>query len=751
VNGYRAGVACRGSRILLAGADTPAAGCRSRPGGVRPRLRVFAGVPIVQLCLMALLAWPCLADEEVRLLLTSNLQGRFSLDVEGQDLNDPYLLLGQAMLAERRAKKNVLYLDAGNAFYPGVLSKYSFGKVVMDYFDRFLCDATLVSSEDLQIGVDSLEALQQGSNTKLVSSNILRDAGAVFQPYVILPAGGVSVGVVGVSSREVLFDIAEKNLGNLALQTDPSSLDGVIREIQGQGVRHVILLSGVSLEETIGLLGRYPEIELAVCGGDNPGELYGARGMRVEMSDGRSVLLLSESDGYYLVDLVLGAGLEVKGLKRKSLEELKQAAAGRAAPLADPGYRAYTRDLALWKQKMQEEEETVVSSTGGKQYTLDARKLAFLLRDRFNAEVAFVEKESLTPGVLQDGVKASQVADLVNLDFNLFVYKLTGKELIQVAEKEKDLIANGYQGKSIQGYPVEDQRKYRVVSTQGVFERIGGILDRKVPFENQWVTVTDVILTDLRQKKVVFLDDYGYLERRFRTTVDVSLSNYFDNSSVNRSGNADVPPGQPSSDYRQWGMENEVDVKYYNSRHLFIFTPYMRYERQGDDYQSNLLRGSLFYSYNIHRIFKPYAKSMMETVVEQVQGRPILIRETVGVSALARWWSANLGLGLEDKVKDPSESPFYGLEAQGKVDLEVWKRVKYRFNLDSFFALQAFDSDRMYTRVEILNGLTFALNPYLDLGLKYRWFYYNPAQFEGEYSVNQVLTTLDVNLGAKIW
>ena len=172
------------------------------------------------------------------------------------------------MIEERKAR-NTLYLDLGNAFYPGPLSKFSFGSAVMEYFQALSCAATLVSSNDLRIGVENLEALQRDKSTRLLSANLLRDRKPLFAPYTIRDVGGTSLAVVGVSSDKVLFDIAERNLYNVACRYRSKELALFLREIKRQGADRILLLSGLSLKKTLALLSDFREIDLAICGGDN--------------------------------------------------------------------------------------------------------------------------------------------------------------------------------------------------------------------------------------------------------------------------------------------------------------------------------------------------------------------------------------------------------------------------------------------------------------------------------------------------
>jgi 2',3'-cyclic-nucleotide 2'-phosphodiesterase (5'-nucleotidase family) len=692
-----------------------------------------------------------LAEQDVTFLLTSNLQGRFHPEAEGQDDQDPLLLIARGIIEERKSRI-ALYLDAGNAFYPGALSKFSFGSVVMEYFQAASCAATLVSSNDLRIGLDNLEALQEGRSTSLLSANLTRDGAPLFETYTISRVGDRSIAVVGVSSDRVLFDVAEKNLYNLDVGELPEAFYGLLRKIKDRGADAIVLLSGLSLKKTLALLTRSPEIDLAVCGGDNAGELYSYPTARVDTADGRTVVLLSEPDGYFRLDAVLGdSGIRVKELRKRTEAQLRAEAAVRRYSMTVPEYTELSHRILAWKEKFRQEGEDVLASTGRKALVLDDRKVSFLLRDRFNAEISFVDAATVHRSVWGEEVRRSDVMHAVRHDFNLFVYRLTGKQLKKVRTTAKSLIINGFDGKSVQGYRVEAKRKYRVASTQAVFDRVERILGERLPYENSWVTLTDLLVADLKGKGVSFRDDYVYLDRRFRTTVDFKLSNFFENASVSKGPEDKAPAGWPRDSYSQWGIENEIKVILYNHRHQFVLLPYICYQRTTDIYLKNILRGALFYNYNTLAFVKPYFKSQVETVVEEVEGRPVVIRETMGAYLSQEVWTAKLGVGMEKKVQDPAEDAFFGAEAQANVKLPVWKKIMYHLDVDSFLSLQSFGDNSDYLRAEVTNGLSVPVISHLDIGLKHRWFYFDSPEFLEDYSSSEVLTTLDFKMDAKLW
>ncbi len=684
------------------------------------------------------------AGEELTVIVTSNLEGRFSLEESDQDNKDPLLILAQAMLVERKKGKVDLYLDLGNAFYPGPLSKYSFGSAMMDYFNYFSCDLTLVSSKDLRIGVDNLQFLGAGKKTRLLSSNIERDGKPLFNPYhVYTTSRGAPVAFVGISAKKILFDIAEKNLYKIKLEKDEKAVPEVLKQIAPAGAKYVIALSGQNLKDTIEFLNNNKQISMALCGGDDTGSLFSGTASRVDLADGRSILVLPKSGGFYVLDLLLDAGVHVTDVRR--IESSAQKTDSDA-------YRQFVSRLTLWKRKYSEEEDKVICSCDGGEYRIDDTKFSFLLRDRYNSEISITAKGTIVDTVFNGDIRQSDLLKIVNNDYNIFVYTLTGADLKQLSGAGDDLSINGYTNEKIQGYPAESARKYRIASTQLAFERAEQLLGREIAYRNQWENVTDVMLNDLRGEKSLFRDDYDYLERRFRSTIDFYFSNYFNNSVVKTKEGGDIPPGMPSASYRQWGLENEIDINVYNRYHQFLLTPYVDYERYDQSYLRNLLRGTFTYFYNMSDLFKPYYKSQAETVVDKVdQLRPVVIRDTAGMKLTTGILTLMAGTGIEKKVHDPVIDTIFGVEAIARLKFPFWKYFSYTLSLDSFFAADRFQKREKLAHLDMTNGISVRLNSFLGVSLKHRWFYINSKDYGERYSDSQVVTSLDFRTDFKVW
>ncbi|MBP7583044.1 MAG: hypothetical protein KBA61_03350, partial [Spirochaetes bacterium] len=130
-------------------------------------------IACILLIALAALPVPARARESLSLVVTANLEGRASLGMEEEE-NDFLLKLGQSLIHEKGRGRAELYLDLGNAFYPGALSRFSFGSVMMDFFGFFDCAATLISSQDMRIGVNNLDFVKHNRKTRLLSANIVR-------------------------------------------------------------------------------------------------------------------------------------------------------------------------------------------------------------------------------------------------------------------------------------------------------------------------------------------------------------------------------------------------------------------------------------------------------------------------------------------------------------------------------------------------------------------------------------------------
>jgi len=687
---------------------------------------------------------PVIAEEQaVNFLLTSNLNGRFAVSAQDQVTQDPMLLMAQSLVHEQKSHPADLYLDLGNAFYPGLLSRFSHGSVMMDFLDYFDCTATLVSSMDLNIGVNNLEFLAKKKNTRLLSANVQKYGKSVFLPFFIHLLKGKKYAFIGISSEKGFFDIAEKKLLDVTLKNYDAALHDVISGLENENIDYIVLLSGRSYSDNFTIMEKYKQISLCISGGDATGELYAVKAERVDIGQGRSLVTLINPEGFYSLSLSPGDSLAVK--------ELKFIPPGKY-PVRDKSYLEFANRLTLWKEKFAQEGDVEIIKDADCDAYMDDARTAQLLRHRFGAEIAILEEKSINSCKISGRITYSDILRMVNNEFPIFTYKISGSDLKKVIGNKKNFIVAGTDGVSVQGYPIEDKRQYLICSPQSVYDRLAKRFNKDISYNNSWETISDVIKEDLKGKRVIGYGNYGYLDNRYRTMVDVYLSNFYEHASVSRTDDMDIPPGKPAETYEKWGLEDKIDVTVYNQHHKFMFTPYLFYIRQNDDYFQNLLRGTFFYTYNLDPYLKPYHKSQMDTVVKEVDDqRPLLFRETFGVLFEMDHITGKVGIGFEKQTQDPEKPLFSGIETIITAKYDFLEYLSYSLAVDNFFSVERTDFDKHQIRTEITNALSFKLNSFMAFSTKHKWFYFYTKEEDERYRDSQILLSLDLTTDFKIF
>ncbi len=706
------------------------------------KLTVSAAAFFLMLILM-----PCAvhAGTGLKLLLTSNLTGGLIQTSEEQDSTDPLLLTAQTIISEKNSGGYDLYLDLGNSFYHGALSRFSFGAIMIDFFNYFGCTATLVSSEDISMGIKNLEFLSRRGSTRLLSSNLLRETEPVFTPYVTYVKNGKKIAVIGITSPEILPDIADIKVMNISLSDYLNQVGRVSADLKKNGYDYIIVLSGMGSRGNLELIQKISEIDIVIGGGDSSGEVYSVRSQRIDTVQGKSLFTLLRSDGCYMLDLDLESGISIKGWNfiQPGLQKI-----------SDRGYVEYSRRLGLWKSKFANEQNTAVASDINGSVSISDEKVASMLRDRCRCEIGIVEQNSVYTKSFSGSITAGDITSLVRNQYQVYIYDLRGEDLKTIIGSPGNFVITGIRDGDvlkIQKRAIVPNRKYSVCSTQYTHDRIESMTGKRIAYTNTWKNLTDEITEDLKHNRSVLRDDYEYLDDRFRLMFDFKLSNMFDRSIIIKDNDMDTPAGQSSLSYKNWGFEDTANITLYNRYHQLVLTPYLYFSKYNETYNQNLLRGSLVYNYNLNDYITPYEKTQADTVLVNVTGRPVLVRETAGITINSANVTGKIGIGFEDQVKHPDEPVLYGFETIINAEYQFGYPVKYLFKLDSFISSELKETEIPQSRIEITNGLSFSLNNNLALGIKYRWYHFYSSKLKKSYTDSQVLVSFDVNANFKFF
>jgi hypothetical protein len=677
------------------------------------------------------------APKEVTIYLTSNLAGRFPLD---QNLADNHMMRIASVLRSAKEKNLAAYhFDLGNAFYPGRLSRFSFGSITADYLQMLRLDAGIVAAADLNIGAESLEYIRRARGIRLVSANIMRDKSPLFEPFAILNKGGFKTAVIGITSARSLVSFEETQLLDLRLDPAETTLTATVERTAAEKPDLTIALTSVSVRDAVPLLSRNPRIDILICGGDAEAALGSDSVRAIELPDGRRVIAMPSATS--LMKLTLKKNGSSWDIAERELMNIF------AAENFTPPPPSFIRRMSLWQKWYAADED---GAGGGKIFEplkLTPQFAAASVRDTARCDAAFVETGDVDTANFGELTRPRQVRYAVQNDYNIFSFRLSGAALRQFYKANPHLVFSGMSGDTITGYPIRDNVRYRVCATQRGYEFAAKQTEKRPPGESQWFGISDAVTGTIERG---IQNPESAADSRFRLLTIFNLSNVYETGSVSNTGGIDTPPGQAATSYFKWGLENDVNFMFYNRRHHISLNPYIFYVRQNDQVIRNLLRGDLTYTFNTEWYIKPYQKNRIDTVVvaDPVTGlKPSFLRETLGAEFSWKFFTGRLGAGLEKEILDPVNNPNWGFEATIAMLWEFYPGVKYKLGFDSF-------SSRTYQnfwrhRVDIANSLIFTIADPLTFTMSHRWYYFYLESAQNFYNASIFLMSLDLRTAWK--
>jgi hypothetical protein len=674
--------------------------------------------------------------------ITSNLEGRLSLDKNNPDITMNIL---QALYREREGKLPVVFIDAGNAFHPGSLSRYSYGSVMYDYLFINGCSASVVSSHDLRLGIDSLNQLDK--NGIIISANIRKGKSPAFKPYTIVNAGGNKIAITGITSESAVIDIAEQNITSIEIESYTKALDRVTAEIEKkEKCDAVILISGLSTEKNAALLRKYRNISLIISGGDSTGEVYGTPAEQIVFPDGRRILLADRKSGYYRAECSFSGSLNVQKFSFIKPKE---------SSVSAEQYRQFENRLNLWRDRYKSDETTVFDKKRPFKTELTQEKTADLMRDYFRTEIGIVRRDSFTPFQINQSSTNFSITRDISDDFFIYTFKLKGADIEHAEKQYPRLIFKGYSDERVQGRKINKEREYTVSATQSVYEFFLKEDIAANNLKNRWLSIPDLVIKDLKERAVLKLSDYGYLDSRFTLLFSMSLKNMFSSENVSKSDGT-VPVGSSSESSHLWGIDDSASLIIVNNLHRFSFLPSICLSKETTNgqepyYPSNIMKGIFVYQMNLSDTVQPYHKSQYESLVRKVEDkRTAILRETAGIDIETKYMTGKAGIGFEKKYHDTVTDPAYGLECTISVSIPFLERFTYACTLDSFVTHSGQEAQNYY-RYNLSNSLSYQLGNYISLTSQHKYYRYRDLGKDTTYSSRIFSMSLDIMTDFKVF
>ncbi len=203
---------------------------------------------------------------------------------------------------DKLAPANVLVLDSGNALFAnaGVATEAdkARAKFILSVMERLGTRVMAVGQRDLSAGLTFLEALAKTSKVKLLSANLQKSGKRAFDASVVIDAGGVKVGIVGLTAVGMVAP--DKDVGAAP------TLESAREALKALGPRDLtIVLAATSYADGMQLSTELKnEVDFVIQSGEFRGTQPAQR-----MDDTAALLFASAQKGQALakVQVVLGS------------------------------------------------------------------------------------------------------------------------------------------------------------------------------------------------------------------------------------------------------------------------------------------------------------------------------------------------------------------------------------------------------------------------------------------------------------
>lgn len=195
--------------------------------------------------------------------------------------------------SQREKNKNLLLLDAGNAFSLAGIAPQAAAETTIEGMNLLRYDGLAIGEGELSLGIAFFRKMQNNSFFPLVSANLFTQdqSQPLGQRFLIKKAGGITVGITSVTSPAFfqMYPTLQKEIQAL----DPAkALSDIIPAIRKQADL-VILLSHLGEAETRSLVQNVSGIDIAIIGHD-------AGILDQPVQAGKTLLIKNANKGMYL-------------------------------------------------------------------------------------------------------------------------------------------------------------------------------------------------------------------------------------------------------------------------------------------------------------------------------------------------------------------------------------------------------------------------------------------------------------------
>ena len=149
-----------------------------------------------------------------------------------------YARIATIVQAERAAGRNVLLVEAGDAFHGQSIANISRGQAIVEIMNVLQYDAMVPGNHDFNFGQERLRELAGMATFTMLAANI---EGANLPSHVIRTIGGRRIAIIGVATPETAYKTHPRNVVGLTFGNPSESIRRLVTTLRTQADLIVVL------------------------------------------------------------------------------------------------------------------------------------------------------------------------------------------------------------------------------------------------------------------------------------------------------------------------------------------------------------------------------------------------------------------------------------------------------------------------------------------------------------------------------
>ena len=608
----------------------------------------------------------CVEAKQGTLFLTWGIQG--DLDIQDSSSAPPDWLHRLSALSLHSHDSATILIDLGNTFFPGYLSRYSYGSIINEALNYTNFSVKCVTVKDFFQGREQLKKISDHARYTFLNTNILdrKTKKTLFTPFIDLSIGGLRIRMLSVAKPKDLSGI--KALEQKALDfSDP------VASIK----KYVDTASDSSSDITLcfcdqNTLNQYPQllalqrIDVFVCGISAPDHPQSPGVSEEKLANGTLVAYIPEfSRGLGKLTLSMDEGPGKKPAFSFSSCDLK-------ADSSDAESREYFSNLVNdWKNLFKKDVRMVIASLDKPVEKDQVSYIGNLLREYTGCDLACIEKSIINGVTLPARVTQQDVYRLIAGSPDLLICKLSGIAVNALRKnQEYSWVGNGAKR------GIANKEFYSVVLTENAYAQFKEDDEEDSRLSKPrylFTSLTEAIIGQLSARKRNTAD-FTYLDRRWRWSGETSAEVSMHKTSVSNPDGITTLSAAIYTPFSNWNLNLAVPLSVYNCLHRIDFTSTLEYSKSNEVVEENFLEFKLDYRLGTNPAIGVYASQDYLTFVtkEEDTDMPVRFLATLGAVTNVGDWTFKLGVGAEKSISTARTDPFSPLTDILTVDGDLW-------------------------------------------------------------------------------